>query len=85
MERNLLVAGFGGQGVMLLGKLLSNCACENTDKNVTFFPSSTSNFSKNTTSPSVTLYCFPQLSIIAYIICTPPLICILAKHKIQGS
>ena len=39
MERNLLVAGFGGQGVMLLGKLLSNCACENTDKNVTFFPS----------------------------------------------
>lgn len=37
MERNLLVAGFGGQGVMLLGKLLSNCACENTDKNVTFF------------------------------------------------
>lgn len=39
MERNLLVAGFGGQGVMLLGKLLSNCACENTNKNVTFFPS----------------------------------------------
>ena len=39
MERNLLVAGFGGQGIMLLGKLLSNCACENTDKNVTFFPS----------------------------------------------
>ncbi|MCI8513785.1 MAG: pyruvate ferredoxin oxidoreductase [Lachnospiraceae bacterium] len=39
MERNLMVAGFGGQGVMLLGKLLSYAACESTDKNVTFFPS----------------------------------------------
>lgn len=39
MERNLMVAGFGGQGVMLLGKLLSYAACEATDKNVTFFPS----------------------------------------------
>ena len=34
---------------------------------VTFFPSAVSNFSKNTTSPSATLYCFPQLSITAYI------------------
>jgi len=39
MERNLMVAGFGGQGVMLLGKMLSYAACEATDKNVTFFPS----------------------------------------------
>lgn len=39
MERNLMVAGFGGQGVMLLGKLLSYATCEATDKNVTFFPS----------------------------------------------
>ena len=39
MERNLMVAGFGGQGVMLLGKMLSYATCEATDKNVTFFPS----------------------------------------------
>ena len=37
MERNLLVAGFGGQGVMLLGKLLSYATCESTEKQVTFF------------------------------------------------
>ena len=35
MERNLMVAGFGGQGVMTLGKFLADA----TDKNVTFFPS----------------------------------------------
>ena len=34
-----MVAGLGGQGVMLLGKLLSYATCESTDKNVTFFPS----------------------------------------------
>ena len=39
MERNLMVAGFGGQGVMLLGKLLSYATCESSDYNVTFFPS----------------------------------------------
>lgn len=39
MERNLMVAGFGGQGVMLLGKMLSYATCEATGKNVTFFPS----------------------------------------------
>jgi 2-oxoglutarate ferredoxin oxidoreductase subunit gamma len=39
METNLLIAGFGGQGVMLLGKLISSAACENSDKDVTFFPS----------------------------------------------
>ncbi|MEA4946160.1 MAG: 2-oxoacid:acceptor oxidoreductase family protein [Oscillospiraceae bacterium] len=39
MERNLMVAGFGGQGVMLLGKLLSYATCEASDYNVTFFPS----------------------------------------------
>lgn len=39
METNLLVAGFGGQGVMMLGKLLSYATCDSTDKNVTFFPS----------------------------------------------
>ncbi len=39
MERNLMVAGFGGQGVMMLGKLLANTTCEYTDKKVTFFPS----------------------------------------------
>lgn len=39
MERNLLVAGFGGQGVMMLGTLLAQSATEATDKYVTYFPS----------------------------------------------
>ena len=39
MERNLMVAGFGGQGVMTLGKFLAEATCSSTDKNVTFFPS----------------------------------------------
>ena len=39
MERNLMVAGFGGQGVMTLGKFMAEATCESTDKNVTFFPS----------------------------------------------
>ena len=39
METNLLVAGFGGQGVMTLGKFLAAATCDATDKNVTFFPS----------------------------------------------
>ena len=38
MERNLMVAGFGGQGVMTLGKFLADATCNSTDKNVTFFP-----------------------------------------------
>ena len=39
METNLCVAGFGGQGVMTLGKILAQAACDSTDKHVTFFPS----------------------------------------------
>lgn len=39
MEMNLMVAGFGGQGVMMIGKLLSLSVCESTDYNVTFYPS----------------------------------------------
>ena len=39
METNLCVAGFGGQGVMTLGKCLADATCNSTDKNVTFFPS----------------------------------------------
>ena len=39
METNLCVAGFGGQGVMTLGKFLADAACNATNKNVTFFPS----------------------------------------------
>ena len=39
MERNLLVAGFGGQGVMMLGTLLATATCESTDKHVTYVPS----------------------------------------------
>lgn len=39
METNLCVAGFGGQGVMTLGKFLASATCDSTEKNVTFFPS----------------------------------------------
>ena len=39
MERNLMVAGFGGQGVMTMGKLLADATCQSTDLEVTFFPS----------------------------------------------
>lgn len=39
MERNLMIAGFGGQGVMTMGKLLAEATCESTDLNVSFFPS----------------------------------------------
>lgn len=39
MERNLMAAGFGGQGVMMMGKLLAYSTFSATDKNVTFFPS----------------------------------------------
>ena len=39
MEMNLMVAGFGGQGIMMIGKLLSLSVCESTDYNVTFYPS----------------------------------------------
>ena len=39
METNLCVAGFGGQGVMSLGKFLADATCNATDKQVTFFPS----------------------------------------------
>ena len=39
METNLCIAGFGGQGVMTMGKFLADATCNSTDKNVTFFPS----------------------------------------------
>ncbi len=39
MERSILVAGFGGQGVMTLGQLICYTASDTTDKNVTYFPS----------------------------------------------
>ncbi len=39
METNLCVAGFGGQGIMALGRILAEAACRSTDKKVTFFPS----------------------------------------------
>ncbi|NLC73145.1 MAG: pyruvate ferredoxin oxidoreductase [Ruminococcaceae bacterium] len=39
MEKSIIVAGFGGQGVMVIGQLFSYTACETTDKYVTFFPS----------------------------------------------
>lgn len=39
MEKSIIIAGFGGQGVMVAGQLLSYTACETTDKYVTYFPS----------------------------------------------
>ena len=39
MERNLCVAGFGGQGVLTLGKFLCQAVCDSSNLNVTFFPS----------------------------------------------
>lgn len=39
METNIIIAGFGGQGVMVIGQLLAYTASELTDKNVTYFPS----------------------------------------------
>ncbi len=39
MERNLMIAGFGGQGIMMMGKMLAHGTCESTDLNVSFFPS----------------------------------------------
>ena len=39
MEINLCAAGFGGQGIMTLGKFLADAACRSTGKHVTFFPS----------------------------------------------
>lgn len=39
MERNIIMAGFGGQGVMLMGKLLCFAVNGYSDQGVTFFPS----------------------------------------------
>ncbi|MDR1272807.1 MAG: 2-oxoacid:acceptor oxidoreductase family protein [Clostridiales Family XIII bacterium] len=39
MEKSIIVAGVGGQGVLLVGQTLSNAANETTDKFVTYFPS----------------------------------------------
>ena len=38
MEQKLFIAGFGGQGVMVIGQMLSYTAAETTDLNVTYFP-----------------------------------------------
>ena len=55
MERSLIVAGFGGQGVMVCGQLLCYTAAETTDKNVTFFPSYGSEQRGGTASCFVTI------------------------------
>lgn len=39
MERSVLIGGFGGQGVMVIGQLLSYTACDTTDKYILYFPS----------------------------------------------
>ena len=38
MEKNFIIAGFGGQGVLLAGEVLAN-AFMLADKNVTWYPS----------------------------------------------
>ncbi len=38
MQRDILIAGFGGQGVMLFGQLLSITAAQTEGVNVTYFP-----------------------------------------------
>jgi len=38
MEKSVVIAGFGGQGVMMIGQLLGACAHENSQA-ATFFPS----------------------------------------------
>ena len=37
MDSNVLIAGFGGQGVLFVGQLFAN-ACMNEGLNVTWFP-----------------------------------------------
>ena len=37
MDSNVLIAGFGGQGVLFTGQLYAS-ACMNEDLNVTWFP-----------------------------------------------
>lgn len=39
MERNIIMAGFGGQGVMLMGKLMGYAVNGFSDQGITFFPS----------------------------------------------
>lgn len=39
MEHSVIVAGFGGQGVMVIGQLIAYTAAETTEKKVTYFPS----------------------------------------------
>ena len=38
METNICIAGFGGQGVMTIGKFLAQAVTESTDLNTVFFP-----------------------------------------------
>ncbi len=38
METNICIAGFGGQGVMTIGKFLAQAVCDATDFNTVFFP-----------------------------------------------
>lgn len=38
METNICIAGFGGQGVMTIGKFLAQAVCDNTELNTVFFP-----------------------------------------------
>ena len=38
METNICIAGFGGQGVMTIGKFLAQAVCDSTELNTSFFP-----------------------------------------------
>ena len=39
MEKSIIIAGFGGQGVMVIGQLLAYTTSETTERKVTYFPS----------------------------------------------
>ena len=72
MERNLMVAGFGGQGVMTLGKFLADATCNSTDKNVTFL-SVELQVASARNLPSVMTPCPPKPATIRFrSIFTPP-------------
>ena len=39
MEKSIIIAGFGGQGVMVCGQLISYAVAETTDNYITYIPS----------------------------------------------
>ena len=66
MEKSFIIAGFGGQGVMVAGQLLSYTACETTDKYVTYFPSYGAEMRGGTANCYVVISDEPVGAIIGY-------------------